>query len=410
MDSPYYTIDYTATSFDYPTLTKIHGPPTFHSLTRLKKELKANAQSVTCTLLGGGTNGHLGLVLTPEEYGQVSNVAYDVPAYPGPFALPRNVDPAEAVRRERAHLDRMSLFKQVQDVKQALIRQIVAAVDENYIDELRDEGTNRITKTIPEILRYLFDNFADIEAEDVRREEAKLSEFVWNVMNPPMEFYRKIEELQKLANAANVTKSASQLIAIAIQIIQRTGDFEQSLKEWHRKPPNEKTWIALKRHFTLAHKDLRKVRGKTIQQTSYFQANQLVKEVNDNITQMKSDILDSMSIIQQDRQDNSSVSTPTLPTQTASAVTGSTVSNEDLLLMIQQLQAQLSSQSVQTPPKNFKRKVDHYCWTHGACGHPSNKCRNKKPGHQDNATLDNKMGGSTYYCRIATDQKVAGNA
>ena len=179
--------------------------------------------------------------------------------------------------------------------------------------------------------------------------------------------------------------------------------------EWHSKPANEKTWIRFKRHFTMAHKDLRKVRGKTIKQTSYFQANQLVKEVNENITQMKSDILDSMSIIQQDRQDNSSVSTPTLPTQTASAVTGSTVSNEDLLHMIQQLQEQLSTQNTQASTQQ-KRKVNHYCWTHGACGHPSNKCRNKKPGHQDNATFENRMNGSTYYCRIAADQRGQGNA
>ena len=152
----------------------------------------------------------------------------------------------------------------------------------------------------------------------------------------------------------------------------------------------------------MAHKDLRKVRGKTIEQTSYFQANQLVKEVNENITQMKSDILDSMSIIQQDRQDNSSVSTPTLPTQTASAVTGSTVSNEDLLHMIQQLQVQLSSQNTQAPTQQ-PRKMNHYCWTHGACGHPSHKCRNEKSGHQDNATFDNRMNGSTYFCRVAAD-------
>ena len=181
------------------------------------------------------------------------------------------------------------------------------------------------------------------------------------------------------------------------------------MKEWHNKPTNEKTWIRFKRHFALAHKDLRKARGKTIKQTSYFQANQLVKEVNENITQMKSDIMDSMSIIQQDRHDASSVSTPTLPTQTASAVTGSTVSNEDLLQMIQQLQLQLSSQNIQAPTQQ-KRKVNHYCWTHGACGHPSHKCRNKKPGHQDNATLDNRMNGNTYCVKNAADQKEQGNA
>ena len=34
-----------------------------------------------------------------------------------------------------------------------------------------------------------------------------------------------------------------------------------------------------------------------------------------------------------------------------------------------------------------------YCWTHGACHHPSHVCINKAPGHQDGATFMNQMGG-----------------
>jgi hypothetical protein len=39
-----------------------------------------------------------------------------------------------------------------------------------------------------------------------------------------------------------------------------------------------------------------------------------------------------------------------------------------------------------------------YCWTHGTCKnrrHNSATCQNKQPGHQDEATDENKMGGST---------------
>ena len=43
----------------------------------------------------------------------------------------------------------------------------------------------------------------------------------------------------------------------------------------------------------------------------------------------------------------------------------------------------------------------NYCWSHGACAHPSNQWNSKKPGHQDNATIDNKLGGSTAYCPSA---------
>ena len=75
MNSVFNTIDYINNSFVYPTLTQIHGYPTFVTLNKLKKQLKLNARSVSSDL-GGGMHGHLGLVLTPEDYAQVSQTPY----------------------------------------------------------------------------------------------------------------------------------------------------------------------------------------------------------------------------------------------------------------------------------------------------------------------------------------------
>ena len=68
-------IDYAGTCFEYPTLSKVQGNPSYESLQKINDELKTNASSVPCDL-GGGANGHLGLVLTPVEYAFVSSTAY----------------------------------------------------------------------------------------------------------------------------------------------------------------------------------------------------------------------------------------------------------------------------------------------------------------------------------------------
>ena len=48
---------------------------------------------------------------------------------------------------------------------------------------------------------------------------------------------------------------------------------------------------------------------------------------------------------------------------------------------------------------SFNRRVrDKYCWTHGGCNHCSSKCSRKAPGHRDEATFDNRMGGSNAFC------------
>ena len=52
-------IDYVHTYFQIPTLTKIHGEPTFETLKGLRDQIKANAGDVKTTL-GGGRLGYFG--------------------------------------------------------------------------------------------------------------------------------------------------------------------------------------------------------------------------------------------------------------------------------------------------------------------------------------------------------------
>ena len=60
-------IDYKNNQFKYPELTCISGKPTTATLIVLLKEVCANASSVHSDL-GGGEDGHLGLVCTPVVY------------------------------------------------------------------------------------------------------------------------------------------------------------------------------------------------------------------------------------------------------------------------------------------------------------------------------------------------------
>ena len=331
---------------------------------------------------------------------------YEIPQFPAPLAIPRNADAAEAVRRSNAHEERVKTSKEVQDLKNALIRQIVAAIDKQYLAELHDKFTNDIPHSIPDILTYLFRNFADVDVEDVDKEAESLNQMHWDISEPPMVFITPIEDLQVFATSAGVPRSESQLIAIGVKIIQRTGDFEKGLLEWFDLPAADKTWDRFKEHFLEAHRALKKVRGKTIRNTNFFQAN-MVEEVNQNISKMKADILESMSVYHNNSHpsyDASTYSTPTMTTQASSVTANDTVSNADLLKLIQNLQAQILSQPM--PKQKGKRIVSKYCWTHGACAHAYKDCRNKKPGHKDDANFNNRMDGSDYFCKVAADQGV----
>ena len=74
------------------------------------------------------------------------------------------------------------------------------------------------------------------------------------------------------------------------------------------------------------------------------------------------------------------------------------VSSDATQLAILQLLKDIKEDLKRAPntARNPRRKF--YCWSHGACGHKSADCRNKKDGHQDTATFTNKKGGSTKGC------------
>ena len=61
-----------------------HSEPMFESICKLHREVIINVQCVHSDL-GGGTHGHLGLLLATQEYALHSNTAYHCPEHPGPL-------------------------------------------------------------------------------------------------------------------------------------------------------------------------------------------------------------------------------------------------------------------------------------------------------------------------------------
>ena len=74
-------------NFLYPTLTKVHGALDYVTLKILEKEVAANAASIQSDL-GGGQNGHLGLVKSPAAYTNICATPYVRHINPGHLNIP----------------------------------------------------------------------------------------------------------------------------------------------------------------------------------------------------------------------------------------------------------------------------------------------------------------------------------
>jgi hypothetical protein len=272
-------IDYIDTYFQIPVLTKLHGEPTYDTLTTLRDEIKTNAITVNSTL-GGGNYGHLGLVLPATEYAAIPNTtAYTRPPNPGVLVIQPNTPNHEAVRRESEHREEKRIWRECIDVEQALLKQIVAAVDPKYLKALRSKLTNKITKNVSEVFEYLFDRYGVVPPDVLAEKEKFVRETPYDPREPLSTVFDSLEELEDLGKAAQLPYTAAQIISFAHEILMRSNIFENSLITWNEKTAVNKTWVNFKSHFENAHKALRLVRGKTMSDSGFQQANYLATQV-----------------------------------------------------------------------------------------------------------------------------------
>jgi hypothetical protein len=176
-------INYRENYFQHPSLTKIHGDPTYESLAKLEKECKANGKSVRSTL-GGGHNGHLGLVSSAIAYERSSpGVPFVRPTLP---VLP-NLTAATVAQIAEARIiynENMDIFKACNLIERTIIQQINTALDKECLADLIDDETGLLTGTVPEILHTLFETYGAITPQSLATAKAKLDTTEYNHTKP----------------------------------------------------------------------------------------------------------------------------------------------------------------------------------------------------------------------------------
>jgi len=125
------SIDYSK-AFQHPEPTRITEEPTFASLRRLEKELKANASSIESDI-GGGDHGYLGLVLSDANYALVSATAFTPSTYPGTLNIPVTATQVEAVSLREDHYAQIAKYRKCGNVERSLLKHLQGSVDENTL-------------------------------------------------------------------------------------------------------------------------------------------------------------------------------------------------------------------------------------------------------------------------------------
>jgi hypothetical protein len=75
--------------------------------------------------------------------------------------------------------------------------------------------------------------------------------------NKPIEtLFAQIKEAAAVADAGRQPYTHPHILNNAFLLIQNTGHFKESCREWNRKPTNDKNWATFKSHFATAAQEL----------------------------------------------------------------------------------------------------------------------------------------------------------
>ena len=403
-------IDYKNNQFEYPELTRIIGEPSTSSLIVLLKEIRANASSVQSDL-GGGEDGHLGLVCTDEVYESLvlNAIPYIRPENPGRLQVNAGFTQYAIAQARNEHAEATRVFREVIGVERALQQQLVAAIEPKYLRALRTPGTNKLTQTIPQIFDHLFSTYGDVAPQDLRELTTRVESLTFSPQEPVDTIFREMDNLATISEHANAPITASQRINMAYLYFQRSCIYKSALTRWDESDDNGKTWQGFKEHFRSAHKASKRTGALTINETMNHAAvaNMVQAELQQAMLAQEQPPSPPPPLLTEQQ-----LPAPPPLTSTTSSTSSATVASEltmhsmqqQLALMHQMMlqQMALAQQPMCQPitnednnrPRRRKRNQQKYCWTHGACNHWGCDCRTKAKGHDNTATFQDRKGGS----------------
>ena len=262
--------DYVSTTFPHTELTVLaDSRPTFLSLQRLHAEIQSNAESVP-SIRGNGELGHLSLTISAAQYLIESNgVAFNPPIHPG--AAPNHPDGATGpviTEINRQFLADQKEFQTYTNVAGTLKRQVLQAVPELYLEELRHPTRNFSRLTVLAILDHLDSTYGTITTDDLAANRKNLHR-EWSSAQPLESLWTNITRCRHVAQALDPI-SDMEAVQAALDNLDRTGVFIDAVKLWRLRPSAERTLANMKAHFTLA--DLERQRELTAKSAGYHGA------------------------------------------------------------------------------------------------------------------------------------------
>jgi hypothetical protein len=358
----YSTVEDVMASFPHPVLPTVQGEPDYQTIHATRKFLQANSRAIDMHL-GGGTLGHLGLIISDASYAMTSQTTNGEPRFwitpQSPRWATANTDGTAAQISAARHIweEDVKTYRTCTSVQQALKKQIISVFEPIYLDILNDNIVGYAKISPRGMVDHLFETYGNITAVDLEINFEHMRQ-AWDPQQPVETLFKQIQDCADYSESGGVLIGHPQQINVGYAKIFATGHFMSACCRWNEKHTIEKTWTQFKSHFAAAHLQYKQMQGESAATSGYHYANAAVTHNEDQMVEATIGAL------------------PNLATATAAdrgVVAALTQADsclakqlEDNSSELRELKALLNKErSEKRGQRSFNPSPSNYCWTHG---------------------------------------------
>jgi hypothetical protein len=373
-------------SFPHPVLPTVQGEPDYQTIHATRKSLQASSRAIV-THLGGGTLGHLGLIISDASYAMIApttdagRTIWISPQAPG--RAPANTDGTSAQISAARHVwdEDVQTYRTYTSVQQALKKQIISVFEPMYLDVLNDNMVGFTNISARDMLDHLFSTYGNITVFDLEINFEHMRR-AWDPQQPVESLFKKIQDCADYSEAGGVLIGHPQQINVGYAKIFATGHFMSACRRWNEKHLIEKTWTQFKSHFAAAHHQHKQMQDESAATSGYHSANAAVGQTEDQLAEATIGALANLAIAT--AADLGVVATLT------EANARLVKQLEDNSNELREFKALIKNERVEKRgQRSFNPPPNNYFWTHGykvGSTHTSLSCNLPKQGHKREAT------------------------
>jgi hypothetical protein len=270
------TPDELIAGFPHSYFPKVTGEPTFEDLQVIRRLLNTNDMSLA-SYEGGGHHGHLGIIMTNEEYFSIAVDVFPVPNNPGPSAaVVAGMTAAVIAETTRLHREATQVYHTYHNVDQAIKKLIIESFDGTYLNALPDEIAGYANCTSLQLLTQLLTYYAMIAPTELTQNYERLNT-PYDPNQPIETRFQQIQDARAFAVAGGQTYGTAMIVNVAYTLIFNTGLLPDACRAWQSRAITGKTWAQFKLDFTTSHREFR-LTNQTAQQSGFHSANMMIEQ------------------------------------------------------------------------------------------------------------------------------------